>query len=162
MSELYRDYIDGKADEIINSLGGTITPAPANAELYRDFLDRKFDDVINAIDNVKVKVYSYKGTSTSSTSYDKTIVLPDEAKIILNITGICTISGSRRLTFTDYFLNVINPQSYFSFFYVSSAGTSSRVYSEFQIIDNKTIKISGNSAINAFDYLDGEYTVYYI
>ena len=52
MSELYRDFIDGKADEIINSLGGTITPAPANAELYRDFLDRKFDDVINGIDNV--------------------------------------------------------------------------------------------------------------
>lgn len=52
MSELYRDYIDRKADAIINGLGGTITPAPANAELYRDFLDRKFDDVINSIDNI--------------------------------------------------------------------------------------------------------------
>ena len=51
-NELYRDYIDGKADEIINSLGGTITPAPDNAELYRDFLDRKFDDVITAITNI--------------------------------------------------------------------------------------------------------------
>lgn len=49
MSELYRDFIDRKADEIITDLGGTITPAPANAELYRDFLDRKFDDVINAL-----------------------------------------------------------------------------------------------------------------
>lgn len=52
MSELYRDFIDRKADQIINGLGGTITPAPGNAELYRDFLDRKFDDVINSIDNV--------------------------------------------------------------------------------------------------------------
>lgn len=49
MNELYRDFIDGKADAIINSLGGTITPAPSNAELYRDFLDRKFDDVIRAL-----------------------------------------------------------------------------------------------------------------
>ena len=62
MSELYRDFIDGKADEIINSLGGTITPAPANAELYRDFLDRKFDDVINACNGlVKVKSFTYNG-----------------------------------------------------------------------------------------------------
>ena len=51
-NELYRDFIDGKADEIVTALGGTITPAPANAELYRDFLDRKFDDVINSIDNI--------------------------------------------------------------------------------------------------------------
>lgn len=52
MSELYRDFIDRKADEIITDLGGTITPAPANAELYRDFLGRKFDDVITAITNI--------------------------------------------------------------------------------------------------------------
>ena len=52
MSELYRDFIDRKADSIINSLGGTITPAPANAELYRDFLDRKFNDVIAGLINV--------------------------------------------------------------------------------------------------------------
>ena len=51
MSDLYRDFIDQKADQIINSLGGTITPAPPN-ELYRDFLDRKFDDVITAITNM--------------------------------------------------------------------------------------------------------------
>lgn len=52
MSELYRDFIDRKADEIITDLGGTITPAPANTELYRDFLGRKFDDVITAITNI--------------------------------------------------------------------------------------------------------------
>lgn len=52
MSELYKDFIDRKADQIITDLGGTITPAPANAELYRDFLGRKFDDVITAITNM--------------------------------------------------------------------------------------------------------------
>lgn len=52
MSELYRDFIDRKADEIITDLGGNITHAPANAELYRDFLGRKFDDVITAIINM--------------------------------------------------------------------------------------------------------------
>lgn len=52
MSELYRDFIDRRADEIITDLGGNITPAPANTELYRDFLDRKFDDVIVAITNI--------------------------------------------------------------------------------------------------------------
>lgn len=52
MSELYRDFIDRKADQIITDLGGTITPAPSNAELYRDFLGRKFDDVITAITNM--------------------------------------------------------------------------------------------------------------
>lgn len=52
MSELYRDFIDRKADEIITDLGGTITPAPTNTELYRDFLGRKFDDVITAIINM--------------------------------------------------------------------------------------------------------------
>lgn len=52
MSELYRDFIDSKADEIISGLRGTITPASSNTELYRDFLGRKFDDVITAITNI--------------------------------------------------------------------------------------------------------------
>ena len=52
MSELYRDFIDRKADQIITDLGGTITPSPVNTELYRDFLGRKFDDVITAITNI--------------------------------------------------------------------------------------------------------------
>lgn len=49
MSELYKDFINSKSDQVINTLGGTITPAPSSPELYRDFLGRKFDDVINAI-----------------------------------------------------------------------------------------------------------------
>lgn len=52
MNELYRDFIDRRADDIINTVGGIITPAPANAELYRDFLDRKFTDVQNGLINV--------------------------------------------------------------------------------------------------------------
>ena len=74
MSDLYRDFIDQKADQIINSLGGTITPAPDNAELYRDFLDRKFDDVINAIDNV-LPIGSASGNPTTFyTSVSKPLV----------------------------------------------------------------------------------------
>lgn len=75
MSELYRDYIDGKADEIINSLGGTITPAPANAELYRDFLDRKFDDVVNAVSGLKtLKSFEYTGNGQNP----RTIQFPEK------------------------------------------------------------------------------------
>ena len=50
MSELYRDFIDRKADDVISALNGSITPDPGN-ELYRDFLNRKFNDVILGIDN---------------------------------------------------------------------------------------------------------------
>lgn len=82
MSDLYRDFIDQKADQIINSLGGTITPAPPN-ELYRDFLDRKFDDVINAIDNVKVKSFTYTGNNGNP----NTITFQDIPKLILGIQG---------------------------------------------------------------------------
>lgn len=48
----YREYIDGKADELIDKIGGIITPPPTNHELYRDFVNRKFNDVINGLDNV--------------------------------------------------------------------------------------------------------------
>ena len=48
MSELYRDFIDRKTNDIINILDGVITPT-ATAELYRDFLNRKFNDVIAGI-----------------------------------------------------------------------------------------------------------------
>ncbi len=74
MSELYRDFIDSKANQIINSLGGTITPAPANAELYRDFLDRKFDDVINSIDNVLPIGSATGNPATFYTSVSKPLV----------------------------------------------------------------------------------------
>lgn len=80
MSDLYRDFIDQKADQIINSLGGTITPAVPN-ELYRDFLDRKFDDVINAIGNVKVKSFTYTGTGTDINN----IIFPETPKFVLKI-----------------------------------------------------------------------------
>lgn len=83
MSELYRDFIDSKADEIITDLGGTITPAPSNTELYRDFLGRKFDDVINACNGlIKVKSFKYTGTGTIA---NHRIDLPDDCKIILAI-----------------------------------------------------------------------------
>ena len=48
-SELYRDFLNRKADDVITALNGTITPAPIGDELYRDFIDRKFDDVIAGI-----------------------------------------------------------------------------------------------------------------
>ena len=48
-SELYRDFLNRKADDVITALNGSITPAPAGDELYRDFIERKFDDVISGI-----------------------------------------------------------------------------------------------------------------
>ena len=48
-SELYRDFLNRKADDVITALNGSITPAPAGDELYRDFIERKFDDVIAGI-----------------------------------------------------------------------------------------------------------------
>ena len=59
MNELYRDFVDSKANEIINDLGGTITPAPSNDETYREFLDRKFDDVINALPSSPSSEHTY-------------------------------------------------------------------------------------------------------
>lgn len=70
MSDLYRDFIDQKADQIINSLGGTITPAPANSELYRDFLGRKFDDVITAIINMSTGGVLSGDTAPNNTDGD--------------------------------------------------------------------------------------------
>lgn len=48
-AELYRDFINIKANDVITALNGTITPPPAGVELYRDFLNRKFNDVIAGI-----------------------------------------------------------------------------------------------------------------
>lgn len=58
MDELYRDFVDRKANEIINDLGGTITPAPSD-ETYREFLNRKFDDVINALPSSPSSEHTY-------------------------------------------------------------------------------------------------------
>lgn len=80
MSDLYRDFIDQKADQIITDLGGTITPAPPN-ELYRDFLDRKFDDVISAIGNVKIKSFTYTGDN----QVINTIKFPSKPLFVLGI-----------------------------------------------------------------------------
>lgn len=83
MSELYRDFIDRKADEIITDLGGAITPAPPNEELYRDFLERKFNDVINALPSSPSGGHHYStiehvvGTWIDGTSvYEKTQYIP--------------------------------------------------------------------------------------
>ena len=156
MSELYRDFIDGKADEIINSLGGTITPAPANAELYRDFLDRKFDDVINAIGNVKVKSFTYTGTGTIT----NTINIPSDYSIILDITGKVTNYNDIHLL-TPY----CKGNRYMNFIYTVNT-TSNRYYNTAAVTDtNNSLYIHdsnniGSSAIA--NLVDQEYTVYYI
>lgn len=157
MSELYRDYIDGKADEIINSLGGTITPAPANAELYRDFLDRKFDDVINAIDNVKVKTFTYTGTGSTL----NTITFPSIPKIILKIQRKFT-GDSHYDAFTDNILYNYNYRTLINY-----KGIGATVYSvaiaTLTYNDNEmTLGTGGGSSGQSLNTNGVEYTVYYI
>lgn len=154
MSELYRDFIDGKADAIINSLGGTITPAPANAELYRDFLDRKFDDVINATNGlVKIKSFKYTGNGTNSAN----ITFTTKPTIVLQIYG--TVLGYAN--YSDMFtrdsvascINIMNPATPTSYAFraISLNWTS-----------DTTLEITGENAQRSFNNNNSEYTVYYI
>ena len=153
-NELYRDFIDRKADAIINSLGGTITPAPANAELYRDFLDRKFDDVVNAIGNVKVKSFSYVGTGSYT---DNIIEFSIEPTIILLITGTDSSTG---FEYSNTNLFTINNSG---IYVVRTRGSNvaGSVTNMSKITDTK-ISLSGSNAGFTFNSLNDTYTVYYI
>lgn len=154
-NELYRDFIDTKADSIINSLGGTITPAPANAELYRDFLDRKFDDVINAINNVKIKSYTYKGNGSGTNS----IIFPEIPKIVLAIFGRepnewrnawCNNAIMWEHTLQCHVIN-------------ATGGGATNGYSRIDFDNSlKRMRIIGASANYALNITDVEFTVYYI
>lgn len=154
MSDLYRDFIDQKADQIINSLGGTITPPPANAELYRDFLDRKFDDVINAVDSlIKLKKYTYTGNGQN------TLELPINPDLIINISGNITATSV---------VNITMPYCKGNYYITSerSAFGGGRTYGQHQVTwNNDNIVFSNSRADFLSDSLNKnniEYTVYYI
>lgn len=150
MSDLYRDFIDQKADQIITDLGGTITPAPANAELYRDFLDRKFDDVINSIDNVKIKSFKYTGDGQNT----KTIIFPIKPTFILSISGN---------TLASYITNIL-PFNYGtpSITSIISASGIAPVTRQIDVTYNDNeITLNGQSG-NICNINNKEYTVYYI
>lgn len=153
MSELYRDFIDRKADEIINDLGGTITPAPANAELYRDFLDRKFDDVINAIGNAKIKKFEYTGDG--NIIHD--VLFPTTPKYILGIYGelpnyhACCMPFYYGCAFGSSLLLNIG---------LTNAPLQRTINLTYN--SNNTITIEGNSQNYALNTNNVEYTVYYI
>ena len=117
MSDLYRDFIDQKADQIINSLGGTITPAPANAELYRDFLDRKFDDVINSIDNI-LPIGSASGNPvTFNTSLSKPLVAcTAELQAIQSGSGDPAYNNERPIIGVSNCTSIFNGNSIFADF----------------------------------------------
>lgn len=156
MNELYRDFIDTKADAIINSLGGTITPAPANAELYRDFLDRKFDDVINATKEIKIKEHHYTGNGQTV----NTIVFPDDVKYIINIqrkTDYSSVAFNSMVCpiIWDYTATAIG-------LYQGTSGTPSIVQAKAQFTNNKTIILTATTSGQCFNVNNLDYTVLYI
>lgn len=154
MSDLYRDFIDQKADQIINSLGGTITPAPPN-ELYRDFLDRKFDDVINACNGlVKVKSFTYIGDD--STTND--IIFDNKPKFIFGIFNKFT-SSTGQLSPIAWGVNTSATYQGIS----NTASTAITAYSVIiEFIDDYTLRIRATTSIRACNYNNATYTVYYI
>ena len=154
-NELYRDFIDGKADAIINSLGGTITPAPPN-ELYRDFLDRKFDDVINAIDNVKVKTFTYTGIGGSIS----TITFPSTPKFILGIFGPFDPEGDARIDAFPYGQNISISWRILKDFTHTPTGRS--VFITYEPDNDKIIHIEGGDRYRALNNTGATYTVCYI
>lgn len=158
MSELYRDFIDRKADSIINSLGGTITPAPANAELYRDFLDRKFDDVINALDNLKIKSFTYTGDGSNNLY----ITIPTNAKYIISIQGVIPVSGGNNGFYSTGLIDLNNLNKWLTVQgVVTGAGNANRYYSIYDLTNN-ILRMGTTPANNVLNVLDVEYTVYYI
>lgn len=151
----YRDFIDDKANEIITELGGTITPAPANAELYRDFLERKFDDVINAIDNVKVKTLEYTGDSQAT----KTITFPSKPLFVL---GIFTkrndpTQNSRHLDGFPYGVD----KSTSTLMYTSTT-QGAQVRTVFLTYNDNEITLDGGTSAQSMNASSMPYTVYYI
>ena len=163
MSELYRDFIDGKADEIINSLGGTITPAPANAELYRDFLERKFDDVINASAGiVRIKTHTYNGTGTNP----NTITFSDTVTAVLYIGGGANSSGDSgtvtELAGIIYRSDVPASTSYKAFVHYYNPSVAGFYRDDIVWLDDKTLQITGNGVNIVFNETNKPYTVLYI
>lgn len=160
MSDLYRDFIDQKADQIINSLGGTITPAVPN-ELYRDFLDRKFDDVINAVDNVKIKKHEYTGHSSSSTTYSHTINLPDNWNTILAFIGYRTDNK----TVINNEVTIINDTVFNDYVYPcvihGNSNTSNRIYPRIIINNDGSITLTSSNSAYALDSHNYHYYIIY-
>lgn len=153
MSELYRDFIDSKADEIINGLGGTITPAPSNTELYRDFLDRKFDDVINAIGNVKIKSFTYTGDGqlTKVIEFDTT---PKAVWIYADHEDGSNFSIVPFFVYGSPYIIGINGNV------VRGTANSSRTL--LVTYSGNELTFDGGSAFRSFNATDVTYTVYYI
>ena len=158
MSDLYRDFIDQKADQIINGLGGTITPPPVNAELYRDFLDRKFDDIINAIGNVKVKSFTYIGDGNNI----NTIQFPDIPKYILSIQRKYTGNAHYMAMMYDLIWNYTQQSP--AVYKATNGSSVVWVLDNISYSDNEmTItNFSSTSAGQILNTLNVEYTVYYI
>lgn len=155
MSELYRDFIDSKADQIINSLGGTITPAPANAELYRDFLDRKFDDVINALPIIKTLEYTGKGSTTNEIDFGN--VTP---KIIFMIQGN---SGAGDTLPFSISTNIIYGKTMRTTY--RQPGNAGQAVSELSVVvsySGNKMTLTCNNNFSTFNTLGNKYTVYYI
>ncbi len=129
MSEFYRDFIDRKADAIINGLGGTITPAPANAELYRDFLERKFDDVINALPSGPSSEHHYSTTEQivgtwidGSVIYEKTYhIIPNGDTSYTAFDNIFDLNLMLSMVFTAKRFDSVNDHTWF---YTGSGSTS--------------------------------------
>ena len=152
MSELYRDYIDGKADEIINGLGGTITPPPANVELYRDFLDRKFDDVINSTNGlVKVKSFTYTGDGQTT----RQITFTETPHIVI-IQGL----GYGWNSTLPIIFNLSEATA--SIVFDDNAGGSVGLRTARLSYLNDTLTIDGNVARYSMNTSGVTYTVYYI
>lgn len=151
MNELYRDFIDTKADAIINSLGGTITPAPANAELYHDFLERKFDDVINAVAGYRpIKSFTYTGNGQLT----NTITVPEDFTMIIDIYG--KVSGDYELhLYTPYIKGnkYITPIRWDNVNRLANTLTTT--------INGNSFTISGNSTDIIANTNGHEFTVYY-
>ena len=152
MSDLYRDFIDRKADQIITDLGGTITPTPPN-ELYRDFPDRKFDDVINAIGNLpNIKTFTYTGTGTAA--HD--IVFSQTPVFVLGIFG--NVSGYKGVILPFY--NGITYAGVNLYAALTNAPLSRTLNVTYPA--DKTINIEGSSENFSLNTNGNTYTVYYI
>ena len=161
MSDLYRDFIDQKADQIINSLGGTITPAPGNAEMYRDFLDRKFDDVINAVDNVKIKTFTYTGNGNA---VNNTITFPTKPLFVLAIIGYYDNETTSQLMPIPYGSEyaVIHPIQHTPVDPVWKDNTSRTINTIWNDNELTLNYPSGQYASRTLNINNKEYTVYYI
>ena len=163
MSDLYRDFIDQKADQIINSLGGTITPAVPN-ELYRDFLDRKFNDVINAIvGNNPVKSFKYTGVGYTGTNK---IYYPSDCHMILFIEGNIVSSGTPAYNYAASIapipIRTSGTMEGTVVLNIKNATNRSEVPWHITFYNNYIDTSSSSNAIYNMNQSNTEYTVYYI